>query len=209
MNMQAIVSVFLSGIRKASGHPVKWSIMVRVCWFPYRETFRSVITSMAALSNGWSGISIICNGYICNFAFSSCMGGICDTFADVLIHSLAVVLSFNKMVSGEFTLMVSCSVASTDVLVLLQVWVAGPSTGEAVTELTRMLVAAALFLGTSTSPDRQSAALLWALDIHSKVILYVAYSNDHQFTLLLVFFPLRNFCKGLWSFCMMMSDPWW
>ena len=54
----------------------------------------------------------------------------------------------------------------------------GPSVGDAVTALMRMLVAAALFLGMSTSFDRQSAALLWTLDIQSKGILYVANSCD-------------------------------
>ena len=42
--------------------------------------------------------------------------------------------------------MVSGSKASIDALVLLWVWLVGPSAGDAVTELMRMLVAAALFL---------------------------------------------------------------
>ena len=33
-----------------------------------------------------------------------------------------------------------------------------------------------------------------------KVMLYVASSNPHLFTLLLAFFPLRNLASGLWSF---------
>ena len=45
--------------------------------------------------------------------------------------------------------------------------------------------------------ERQSAALLWALDIHSKVILYVASFNPHLFTLLFAFFHVKKSCQ--WS----------
>ena len=115
---------------------------------------------------------------------------------------------------GAFTLVVSyCDgdgvsggVAFVDAFALLWVWVVGPSVGDAAAELMRMLVAAGL-LGTSTSLDRQCAALFHAPDIYSKVMLYVANSSDHWFTLLFMQLPLRNFCKGLWSLHMMMSDP--
>ena len=50
---------------------------------------------------------------------------------------------------------------------------------------------------SSTRHDRQSAALFLAPDIHSNVILYVASSSPHLLTLLLAFFPLRNFASGL------------
>ena len=48
-----------------------------------------------------------------------------------------------------------------------------------------------------TNLERQSAALFLAPEIHSKVILYVASSRLHLFTLLLVFLPLRNHARGL------------
>ena len=48
-----------------------------------------------------------------------------------------------------------------------------------------------------TSLERQSAALFLALEMCSNVILYVASSRLHLFTLLLVFFPLRNHARGL------------
>ena len=48
-----------------------------------------------------------------------------------------------------------------------------------------------------TSLERQSAALFLAPEIHLKVILYVASSKLHLFTLLLVFLPLRNHARGL------------
>ena len=83
----------------------------------------------------------------------------------------------------------------------------GSSVGDSATELMRMLAAAGLS-GTFTRQDRQSAVLFHAPDIHLKVMLYVANSSDHWFTLLFTFLPSRNFCKGLWSLHMMMSDPW-
>ena len=74
--------------------------------------------------------------------------------------------------------MVSDGCASTEILVLLWVQVAGLSVSDLVTAVMRMLAAAALFLGMSTSHDRQSAALLQEPDINLKVILYVANSSD-------------------------------
>ena len=61
---------------------------------------------------------------------------------------------------GAFTLVVSGGVASIDGSVLFQVWVVGPSAGDAVTELMRMPAAAAPFQGTSINCDRQSVTLL-------------------------------------------------
>ena len=94
-----------------------------------------------------------------------------------------------------------------NVFVLLWVQVAGPSNADVTTMLMRMLAAAGV-LGTATNQDRQSAALFHVLDIHSYVMLYMASSIDHQFTLLFAFLPLQNSCKSLWLLCMMMSDPW-
>ena len=34
MKVETIVSADLSGVGKASGHPVKWSMMVMICLFP-------------------------------------------------------------------------------------------------------------------------------------------------------------------------------
>ena len=58
-----------------------------------------------------------------------------------------------------------------------------------------------------TNLERQSAALFLAPKIHSNVMLYVVSSRLHLFTLLLVFFPLRNCARGLWSFWTMISAP--
>ena len=59
-----------------------------------------------------------------------------------------------------------------------------------------------------TNLERQSAALFLAPEIHSNVILYVVSSRLHLFTLLLVFLPLRNCTRGLWSFWTMISAPY-
>ena len=48
-----------------------------------------------------------------------------------------------------------------------------------------------------TNLERQSAALFFAPEIHSNVILYVANSRLHLFTLLFAFLPLRNHARGL------------
>ena len=58
-----------------------------------------------------------------------------------------------------------------------------------------------------TNLERQSAALFLAPEIHLKVMLYVASSRLHLLTLLLAFFPFRNWAKGLWLFLTMMSAP--
>ena len=63
-----------------------------------------------------------------------------------------------------------------------------------------------VFVGV-TNLERQSAALFLALEIHSKEMLYVASSRFHLLTLLLVFLPLRNHARGLWSFQKMMLAP--
>ena len=89
-------------------------------------------------------------------------------------------------------------VVSVGVSVLLQVWVAGLSGVDVTTMWMGVLEVNGVSL-TSTNHDKQSAALLQAPDIHSKVMLYVASSSDHLFTLLFAFLPFRNFCRSLWS----------
>ena len=92
--------------------------------------------------------------------------------------------------------------------ILLWVQVAGRSWVDVTTILIKVVGIAGVSL-TSTNHDRQSAALLQAPDIHSKLILQVASPGDHLFTLL-AFLPFRNFCRGcqilvksstIWSLC--------
>ena len=92
------------------------------------------------------------------------------------------------------------------VSVLLWVWKVGQFRGDVTTMLMEALEVSGVSL-SSTICERQSAVLLWAINIHSKVMLYVASSNHHLFTLFFAFFPFRNLCRGLWSLCSAMSDP--
>ena len=57
IRVATMASADLSGIGNASGHPVRWSIIVRMCLLPDVEVLQSVTKSMAILSNGLSGIS--------------------------------------------------------------------------------------------------------------------------------------------------------
>ena len=47
IKVATMVSADLSGVGKASGHPVRWSIIVRMCLFPDVEVSQSVTKSMA------------------------------------------------------------------------------------------------------------------------------------------------------------------
>ena len=62
MKLDTIVTTDLSGIGNASGHPVRWSIVVRMCLLPELDVLHYVTRSMGILSNGHSGISVICSG---------------------------------------------------------------------------------------------------------------------------------------------------
>ena len=62
INVETIVSVDLSGIGNASGHPVRWSIIVKMCLLHHIDVSHSVPRSIVILLNGLSGISIICKG---------------------------------------------------------------------------------------------------------------------------------------------------
>ena len=59
MKVETIVSAALSGMGNASGHPVKWSVIVSICVFPDVEVSYSVTRSIVILSNSLSGISVI------------------------------------------------------------------------------------------------------------------------------------------------------
>ena len=92
------------------------------------------------------------------------------------VHELKSILSVCMRVGGAFTLslanvgMVSAGVILAVLHVLLQVHVAGPS-GVDVTNMLFKAVGVAGVSLTMTNCERQSAALLWAPDIHLNVIL--------------------------------------
>ena len=58
-----MVSTDLLGMGKASGQPVRGSIMVNMCLLPEVDVLQSVTKPMAILSNSLSGIYVICRGY--------------------------------------------------------------------------------------------------------------------------------------------------
>ena len=60
-----------------------------------------------------------------------------------------------------------------------------------------MLTVAGIVVSCSTNHERQSAALFLAPEIHLKVMLYVVSYSLHLLTLLLAFFPFKNFARGL------------
>ena len=62
INVETIVSMVLSGIGNAYGHPVRWSIIVKICLLPDVDVSHSMTRSIAILLNGLSGISVICKG---------------------------------------------------------------------------------------------------------------------------------------------------
>ena len=63
MNALVIVSADLFGIGITSGQPVNKSMMVRICLLPLLGSVKSVTKSIAILSKGMSGISVMCSGY--------------------------------------------------------------------------------------------------------------------------------------------------
>ena len=62
MKVETIVSADLFGMGNASGHPVRWSIIVRICIFPEVDVSHSATKSIAILSSSLSAISLICSG---------------------------------------------------------------------------------------------------------------------------------------------------
>ena len=110
-----------------------------------------------------------------------------------LCMSLRVSFLFSVRGEGVSTMALAIAVVGSAGVVLallhvlLWVWVAGQSR----VDVTNIIIEAVLIAWvslTSTNHERQSAVLLQAPDIHSKLILYVVSSTDHLFTLLLAFY---------------------
>ena len=59
IKVETIVSTVLSGMGYASGHPVRWYIIVKMYLFPDVDVSHSVRRSIAILSNGLLGIFFI------------------------------------------------------------------------------------------------------------------------------------------------------
>ena len=71
MNVDTIVSTDLSSIGNASGHRVKWSMIVSIFSFPDVEVSHLVTKSTAILLNSLYGISVHLKWIILNFSFFS------------------------------------------------------------------------------------------------------------------------------------------
>ena len=54
-----MVSTYLSSIRKTSGHPMRWSVIVSMCLLPDLDVSHSVTKSMVLLLNGLSAMGMI------------------------------------------------------------------------------------------------------------------------------------------------------
>ena len=106
MKVETIVSADLSSMGNASGHPVKWSMIVSICLFLDVLSF--------TLSN-W----IYCNfvkwsvgdlhhlkWIILNFGFSYvAQGTICNVFLNILVHAFPIIFVFNQTVGVGVSLM--------------------------------------------------------------------------------------------------------
>ena len=73
-----------------------------------------------------------------------------------------------------------------------QVWLHVLKAGPSVLETDSMLIGAEVVSGGFTRCERQSTALILAPDIHSNVMLQVAYSSLYLFTLIFAFFPFKK-----------------
>ena len=106
IRVATMVSADLLGMVKTSSHPVRWLIMVRICLLPEVEVSQSVAKSIAILSNGLSGISVICNGYCWTLALS-CLhkDTVGNVFLDVFIHAFPVILVLDEAICVGISLM--------------------------------------------------------------------------------------------------------
>ena len=106
IRVETIVSAVLSGVRYVSGHPVRWSIMVKMCLFPDVDVLHSVMRLMAILSNGLIGGFHHLKRVILNLGLLSATNhAVCIIFPDILVHNLPVILSFYQTVCMGITLM--------------------------------------------------------------------------------------------------------
>ena len=117
---------------------------------------------------------------------------ICSSASNLSIGSDFGVVLCVSVTSGAMASV--CGLVSSDELcwaVLLLVLNVGPS----VLVADSTLIVVDLSWGNSTRCERQFAALLWAPDVHSKVMLHVASSNPHLLTLLCAFFSIKKSCQ--------------
>ena len=80
--------------------------MVRMCLLPDVEVSQSVTKSIAILSNGLLGISVICQWILLDFSFfSSAKDAVGNVFPNVLIHAFPIVWTFDETICVGVSLM--------------------------------------------------------------------------------------------------------
>ena len=103
--VENIVSAVLSGMGYASGHPVTWSIIVKICLFPDVDVLHSVMRFIAILSMVCQGFPSFEEGY------SESWPSLCDKVCSLQYisrypgHNLLVILAFYQTVCMDITLM--------------------------------------------------------------------------------------------------------
>ena len=100
-----MVSADLSGMGKASVHPVRWSMMVRMCLLPEVEVLQSVTKSIAILSNSLSGMSVICNGYCWTWALSHLQRTQLAMYFWISVLAFPVILALDEAICVGISLM--------------------------------------------------------------------------------------------------------
>ena len=114
MMVETVVYADSSAIRKASGQPVRWSIMVRMFLFPELEVSHSVTKSMTIFFK-WSVWSLhhlkregLDVGYL-----SAVKCAVNNVLPNVLVHTLSIILAFYRQYVWVFPWCPNLSWAST------------------------------------------------------------------------------------------------
>ena len=94
MKVDTLVLADLSGIGNASGHPVRWSMMVRMCLLPELEVSHSVTKSIVILSKGHTRISHLELISLNFHFFSVTKDTLGNVFPYIFVHSFPIVLLF-------------------------------------------------------------------------------------------------------------------
>ena len=104
MNVDTMVSVDLFSMGKASSHPVRLSMMVRICLLPVVEVSHSVTKSTVILSSGCSSICHLQRVRLNLGLYPVTQCTVSYVFPDVLVHTPAVILAFYEAVCSSSSL---------------------------------------------------------------------------------------------------------
>ena len=87
----------------ASGLPVRWSIIVKMCLFPDVDVLHSVTRLIVILSNGLSGFLSFAKGNAKFGLLPVAKCAICNIFSNILVHTFPVILPFIRQYVLEFS----------------------------------------------------------------------------------------------------------